>query len=133
MRLLLSIGISIWIAGGCLLGCSGTAVGAEAKHHVQTVVAVPSCHAHAKQANGAPSRAPSFAPAPRGMMKDCPLLTSATAATSKNSGHLPDPGRGPVSDLPLIAQTTVQSTTSRVVPYLPTRGPTYLRCCVFLI
>ena len=131
MRLLLSVSVSLWMAGGCLLGCGSVAVGAESKHEAQTVVAGESCHAkHAKQFT---KDGPSFAPAPRGTIKDCPLVVSAAAATSKNSGHVPEPARGPVSVLPLIEKTTVPSNTSLVVAYLPNRGPTHLRCCVFLI
>lgn len=136
VRFLLSVSVSIWMAGGCLFGCTGTAAAAEAKQEVQTVVAAQSCHAkHANHAKPAKQQtgAPSFTPTPSGMMKDCPLLTNATAATSKNNGHLPDPGRGPVSSLPLIEKTTVPPNTSLVVAYLPNRGPTHLRCCVFLI
>ena len=131
-RLLLAVGVSIWIAGGCLFGCTGTV--ASAQHEEQTVVASQSCHAaHQKNNSKQPKDVLTFAPAPRGTMKDCPLVANATAATSKNSGHLPDPGRGPVSALPLIEKTTVPSTPSLIVPFLPNRGPTYLRCCVFLI
>ena len=130
MRLLLSVSVSIWIAGGCLLGCGSVGIGAESK--LETIVAGESCHAkHAKQQ---PSKdVQSFAPAHRGMMQECPLVVNATAATSKNSGHVPDPGRGPVYAQPLIAKTTVQPNNSLVVAYLPNRGPTHLRCCVFLI
>ncbi len=128
VRLAIAFSVSIWMAGGCLLGCSRTAMGAEAQNHAQTVVARPSCH-QAKHSNGEPS----FTPAPRETVKECPLVVNATAATSKNSGHLPDPGRGPVFTLPLTEKTTVQSKTSLVVGFLPNRGPTHLRCCVFLI
>ena len=149
-KFLLSISVSIWMAGGCLFGCSGTAIGAETEHAAPTVVAGESCHtarshdccasqkpqkpkkkiaSNAKQPQGVPS----FTPAPRGMMKDCPLVVNATAATSKNNGHLPDPGRGPVSVQPLIEKKIEQPNTSLVVAFLPNRGPTHLRCCVFLI
>jgi hypothetical protein len=136
VRLLLSVGVSIWIAGGCLFGCTGTVAGAE--HEPQTVVEGHSCHA-AQQKNIAahaqqqPKGVPSFAPAPRGIPKDCPLAVSSTAATSKNSGHVPDPGRAPVFALPLIEKTFVPLKTSVAVGFLPNRGPTHLRCCVFLI
>ena len=131
-RLLLSVSVSMWIAGGCLFGCTGTVASAE--EEPQTVVASHSCHAaHQKDNSKQPTGVPSFAPAPRGMMKDCPLAVGATAATSKNNGHVPDPGRAPVSALPLIERTTAQSNTSLVAAYLPNRGPTHLRCCVFLI
>ena len=47
VRLLLSVSISIWIAGGCLFGCTGTVIGAE--HEAPTIVASQSCHgAHEK-------------------------------------------------------------------------------------
>ena len=133
MRLLLSLTVSIWLAGGCLLGCSNTAVGAESRHEAQTVVAHHSCHSKMASNSEQPKGVPSFAPAPRGMTKDCPLAVSATAATSKNSGHVPDPGRAPVSAVPLVERITVQPNTSLVTAYLPNRGPTHLRCCVFLI
>ena len=132
VRLLLSVSVSIWIAGGCLFGCTGTVVGAE--EQPQTVVTGHSCHAkHQKDNSKQSTGVPSFAPAPREMMKDCPLAVGATAATSKNRGHVPDPGRAPVSVLPLVEKTTVQSNTPLVAAYLPNRGPTHLRCCVFLI
>ena len=130
VQMLVTVSMSLWMAGGCLFGCSTTANGAQQE---QTGVAAPSCHAkHFKHAQQ-PSGVPSFAPAPRQTMKDCPLVVNGTAATSKNSGHVPDPGRGPVSALPLIEKTIVQSNSSLVVEYLPNRGPTHLRCCVFLI
>lgn len=130
VRLLMSVGLSVWIAGGCLFSCTGTVNGAQQE---QTVVAAPSCHAKHFKKSEQPTGVPAFAPAPLQTMKDCPLVVNATAATSKNSGHLPDPGRGPVSAVPLIEKTIVQSNSSLVVAYLPNRGPTHLRCCVFLI
>ena len=133
MRLLLSASISIWMTGGCLFGCSGTAVGAASEHEAQTIVAHHSCHAKMASNSEQPKDVASFAPAPRGMMKDCPLVVNATAATSKNSGHEPHPGRAPVSTPLLVENKIEQSNTAHVVAYLPNRGPTHLRCCVFLI
>lgn len=155
MRLLLALSVSVWMAGGCLFGCSNKAMGAgleeESGNSAQTIVAGESCHAQrshdccghaAKQqkpkkkiaGNAKPPKGlPTFVPAPPGMMKDCPLVVNTTAATSKSSGHLPTPGRGPVSVLPLIENKTEQSNTSLLISYVPNRGPTHLRCCVFLI
>jgi hypothetical protein len=156
MRLLLSLSVSIWMAGGCLFGC-GTAVAAdlEADDSSQTVVAGESCHASAPSSHDCcaaqkpakkkpakkkiasntkqPQGLPALLPPPRGMMKDCPLVVNGTAATSKNSGHVPDPGREPVAVLPLVEMKTDQLNISRVKSFLPNRGPTHLRCCVFLI
>ena len=128
LRFLLAFSVSLWMAGGCVFGCSNTtAMAAESEHEAP---AVQSCHAkHAKrQPHGL-----SFAPAPREMMKDCPLVVNATAITAKNSDHMPGPGRVPVAALPLIENTTQHSHISDFCDYLPNRGPTHLRCCVFLI
>jgi hypothetical protein len=132
LRFLLAFSVSLWMAGGCVFGCSNTtAMAAESEHEAQTVAAVSSCHAkHAKQQ---PQGVASFAPAPREMMKDCPLVVNATAVTAKNSDHLPGPGRVSVAALPLVENTTRHSNISYVCEYLPNRGPTHLRCCVFLI
>jgi hypothetical protein len=139
VRLLLSVSVSFWIAGGCLFGCTGSAIGAE--HEGPTVVASQSCHGSHEKNETTSSKAtqtskpgvPSFSPASHGTMKDCPLSVSSTAATSKSSGHLPDPGRGPVATLPLLAKKSEPANIPQVVSFLPNRGPTHLRCCVFLI
>lgn len=148
VRLLLSVSVSIWMAGGCLFGCSNNAVAHELDDSTPTVVAGESCHtshshdccATKKQpkkqivrSSQLPIAGPSFAQLPHGMMKDCPLVVNATAAISKNSSHLPDPARGPIAVLPFVETRSEKSDTFLVVPYLPNRGPTYLRCCVFLI
>lgn len=146
VRLLLALSVSIWMAGGCLFGCSGSAMAAATEDDVQTVVAGDNCNSarshdcctrpKATQTESSPKQPegiPSFVPAPRGMMKDCPLVVNATAATSKNSGHVPEPGREPVSAVLLIENNTEHANTVSVVSFLPNRGPTHLRCCVFLI
>lgn len=147
VRLFLAVSVSIWMAGGCLFGCSSSALAHESDDSAQTIVAGESCHtthshdccatkkqkkqilSHSQQS----AAGPSFVPVSRGMMKDCPLVVNATAATSKNSSQLPDPARDPVTVLPFIETTSEQSDTFLVVPFPPNRGPTYLRCCVFLI
>jgi hypothetical protein len=147
VRLFLAVSVSIWMAGGCLFGCSNSAMAHDLGDSAQAVVAGDSCHASRShdccaakkrkkqivRSAQQPVAAPSLAQLPRGMVKDCPLVVNATAAISKNSGHLPDPARGPVAVLPLIATASEQSDTFLVVPVLLYRGPTYLRCCVFLI
>lgn len=147
MRLFLAVSVSIWMAGGCLFGCSSNVMAHESEDSAQTIVAGDSCHSarsHDCCATQKPKKqiardsqrqtaGPSFVPTPRGMMKDCPLVVNATAATSKSSSNLPDPARGPVAVLPFVETAFEQSDTFLVVPVLPNRGPTYLRCCVFLI
>lgn len=136
LRLTLVFSVSLWMAGGCLLGCGNSAMGAElskSSSSAQTIVSGHSCHHAAKNETKAPKGVPSFMPAPRGMMQDCPLAASATAVTAKNSNHVPDPGSAPVASLPLIDHETVQFASSSLIPIPPNRGPTYLRCCVLLI
>jgi hypothetical protein len=127
-RYLLSISLSFWMVGTCLLGCTSTAVAAAPEHDAPAVANVPSCHMARHTSN-----LPNVAATPRGMMQECPLVVNATAATSKSSGHVPDPGRVPVVALPLLEKTFVLSNTPHVIGFLPNRGPTHLRCCVFLI
>ena len=148
VRLMLSISVSIWMAGGCLFGCSNTTMAAE--NPVPTIEAGESCHVvrpanshdccasqqpkpQTKPTVPQPEGVTSFAPTPRGMMQDCPLVTNATAATSKSSAYGPDPGQAPVAVLPKLQKQTQFVDSTLVVPFLPNRGPTHLLCCVFLI
>ena len=132
VRLLLAVSVSLWMAGGCLLGCANSAMGAETTQSSENVIeAGSSCHArHAKQEL---LGVPSFVPSPRGIMNECPLVVNSTAVTSKNSTYVPEPGRGPITALPSFEKQIVHKDNTRVAPFLPNRGPTHLRCCVFLI
>lgn len=150
VRLLLAISVSIWMAGGCLFGCANSAMGAEVAPISEAVVdAGNSCHAkrshdcciaakpkakkHVAVSLKQLAGVPSFVPAPRGMMSECPLVVNSTAVTSKNSTHVPDPGRAPVAALPSFEKQAEITNNTHVASFLPNRGPTHLRCCVFLI
>ena len=138
IRPLLAVSVSIWMAGGCFFGCTSTTMGAEVSHESRhSVDAVPSCHAkrshHASNLNQQLAALPSFVPTPSGMMNECPLVVSSTAATSKNSIEMPDPARGAVTALPSFEKQTNHTDNTLVVTFPPNRGPTHLRCCVFLI
>ena len=148
VRLLLAFSVSIWMAGGCLFGCSNSVIAANViDDSVPTVEAGESCHAmqsHHCCATKKPKKQvirnrrqtdalPSFLPAPLDLMKDCPLVVNATAAISKNSTHVPDPGRVSVAVLPTFEKQTSHPDNVAVVSFLPDFGPTHLRCCVFLI
>ena len=148
VRLLLAFSVSIWMAGGCLFGCSNSAIAADVvEESIPTTEAGESCHVvqshHCCAAKKPKKQAvrnlrqpvglPSFAPGPHDMMKDCPLAVNATAATSKNSAQAPDPGRTPVAELPSFEKQTTHADDASVVSFLPNRDPTHLRCCVFLI
>jgi hypothetical protein len=146
VRLLLTVSVSIWMAGGCLFGCTTGAMGAEPADEA-AVVAGASCHAmpsHDCCDTTKPKKqttsnlkllegVASFIPAPRGMMKDCPLGVNATAATTKGGIYLPEPARGPVAALPAFEKPPLQTEYPQVVPFLHNRGSTHLQCCVFLI
>jgi hypothetical protein len=147
VRLLLSISVSIWMAGGCLFGCGNSTMAAEIDDST-TIEAGESCHtvrsgheccASQKPKKQSPRKVKqpegvtSFAPTPRGMMNDCPLVTNATAATSKNTTNVPDPERTSVSTLPQLEKQTQTPDNALVVPVRPNRGSTHLLCCVFLI
>jgi len=146
LRLCLSALVSIWMAGGCLFGCS-SAMAAVSESVNAAVESAESCHAKRsheccstakpKQRLASNSKflegVATFIPAPLGMMKDCPLIVGSTAATAKNSTHVPDPGRAPVAALPSFEKKTEFPDNTLVRSFLPNRGPTHLRCCVFLI
>lgn len=145
-RLTLAISVSLWMAGaGCLLGCSNAvhASPQNSKDEVNTVVADGSCaakHSHdccaKKKKTAASSETELLVPeikAGPGSMKDCPLAINSSAVVSK--------ARSDASD-----QSLAREISSFVVPKLSNnfssrsseslllnRGPTYLRCCVFLI
>jgi hypothetical protein len=136
VRLLAAVAVSMWLAGGCLFGCTNTAMAAdvasEANQH-------ESCHAkphHAKQRKINVRFNETFAgvsSVPRGSITECPLMISATAAVSKSSSNSPDllGATAAVVSLPVTAS---QLTQKQIVdPFMPNRGPTYLRCCVLLI
>ena len=134
VRLLLSVSVSIWMAGGCLFGCTTGAMGAEPAQK-NAVGHAASCHVNKHIASNLKlvEGVAYFVPAPGGMMKDCPLGVNATAAISKSSAYSPEPAPGPVATLPSFEKQTLHTEYARVVPFLPNRGSTHLQCCVFLI
>jgi len=130
VRLLLAVSVSLWMAGGCMFGCASSTMGAEMAQSSENVIeAGMSCHAKHSQVAGVPS----FVPSPRGMVNECPLVVNSTAVTSKNSTHVPDPGRGPIAALPSFEKQIAHTDNIPVAPFRPDRGLTHLRCCVFLI
>ena len=157
VRLLLAFCVSIWLAGGCLLGCGNMAMAAPSDEQ-SNEAAVEGASCHTAQAHHCCSKAPakqtspakqakltkqtrialtesflSLSSMPGGMMNDCPLAMRGTAITSKVSNNAPDSDHATTSRLP-VANVNGELTQKHVVALLvPNRGPTYLRCCVFLI
>lgn len=134
-----------------MFGCGEMAMGAtlESGEAASLVVSGESCEtgkshdccarkkALPKKQNASTSKPPKGSQTlkgfPRGMMKDCPLAANATAVASKFNGHEPGPGRDPVSVTPVVDNKFEQSNALFAVGHIPNRGPTHLRCCVFLI
>jgi hypothetical protein len=156
-RSVVVIAVSLWMAGGCLFGCSSNAMGAEvsqsmsavptASHHV---VAHHGCHAaHSispaegsgptQAGNAAPAgsavrtRSAALAGVPHGMNGECPLAMSATAVASKKSTNAPEQARSQVAALPKMESGAELTHPTFEISFLPNRGPTHLRCCVFRI
>jgi hypothetical protein len=147
VRLLLAASVSMWLAGGCIFGCSNMAMGAHVSDATETPAAsAESCHAKRSHDCCAKPKAKkhvvtkvklegvtSFAPAPAGAMNDCPLLGGSTAATSKNNTVVPDPERALVTTLPSFEKQNSFAEKAFVAPFLRNRGSTHLLACVFLI
>lgn len=147
IRLLLTVSVSIWLAGGCLLGCGNMAMAAAQNGDEQTAVEAESCHSAqehhccskpqpVKQSAIDPKLTESLlalASVPRGLMTDCPLAMSATAIIAKANSNPPDSDQTTKAELPLTAGHREMRQKHFVTPLNPNRGPTYLRCCVFLI
>ena len=147
VRLLLAISVSIWLAGGCLFGCSNMAVAAS--ETAQPEVEGESCHvAHTHDCctKPKPRKQTKVRPAvnfnetfagvssgPREGMSECPLMIGATAVVSKNSSNSPEFIGTTTAALPFAFSDGELTPKQIVDPFLPNRGPTYLRCCVFLI
>jgi hypothetical protein len=159
-RLLLALSVSVWMAGGCLFGCSnGEVMAAEVSpeaNESSAAVSGESCNRNrqhdcctrptatkvkkqiARRHRPAQS-IPTLATSPSALtglphgMKDCPLMTNATAVTAKSNGNLPEAGSATVVLLPTSNTSEQTVFTPDRSSFVPNRGPTHLRCCVFLI
>lgn len=151
IRLLLAVAVSVWLAGGCLLGCGNAAMAAQPSDDQSSQAAVEGESCHAAQAHhccSKPKAKPAklstinpkltepllaVTPVPHGPMGDCPLAMGATATTAKASSNSTDLTHANNAELPLTAGNGELLQKHFVAPLVPNRGPTYLRCCVFLI
>ena len=150
LRLSLAISVSLWMAGaGCLLGCSSEthAASTVSAESTETIVAADSCtspshdccakmkaHKASVAENPQTNLSESQVRAHESpMIESCPMAVNASAIVSKNRAEISKASVAQTIEAPL--PSTVIATSSRNVerPSLPNRGPTYLRCCVFLI
>ena len=149
VRLLLAVSVAVWLAGGCIFGCTNSAMASEARADESTQAAVEgeSCHvaqAHHCCSKAKPAKKTKIDPklteslltlnsVPRGMMSDCPLAVNATAVPAKKNSNAPELAQATKAELPIPTESIVLPQKHVVAPPLSNRGPTYLRCCVFLI
>jgi hypothetical protein len=150
LRFVLVITVSLWMAGaGCLLGCSNEAQASSLnlQSSTETIVAKESCassshHCCAKNKSRQTSSAKPVDPRlqhqllalPTPVSEKCPLAVNASAVSVKVGAEL--------SKAPLTRAVETPEVDTRPVsrtyfgfnkPHLLNRGPTHLRCCVFLI
>ena len=152
LRLSLAISVSLWMAGaGCLLGCSNEthAASSASVESVDTVVATDSCasahshdccakkKAHHTTAAGNDSKSDPTEPLLEAhqsqMIESCPMAVNASAIVSKSRAKISKASVAKTIEAPLPSMVVTTASRSVDRPSVPNRGPTYLRCCVFLI
>lgn len=152
LRLALAISVSLWMAGaGCLLGCSNETHASSSApiESVETVVAEDSCASSShdccakKKAHQASTKANDVGsdllgssqvrPTHSSMMKSCPMAVSASAIVSKGGAYTSMASVAKTVQAPLPSTSVVSPFCGTERLSLYNRGPTYLRCCVFLI
>jgi len=151
LRFALATSVSLWMAGaGCLLGCSKDihASSTASIESEDTVVAEHSCassshdccakkkaHQESTAANSAhtDSSATQVRPTQSSMIESCPMAVNASAIVSKGRAETPKASIAKTIEAPLPSTVLANYSGDVDPPHLHNRGPTYLRCCVFLI
>jgi hypothetical protein len=150
VRLLLAVSVSLWLAGGCLVGCGNMATAApKGDRASQTAAEGESCHSAQKHhccSKSKPAKQSTstidlkltksflaLTSVPSDMMRDCPLAMNGTAIASKANTSSPESTQGTNAELPFTTGNGALPQKHVIAPLVPNRGPTYLRCCVFLI
>jgi len=152
-RVMLAASVSFWMTGAaCIWGCNNNALAAAAREQQQTArtVAGRSCHSSQssdssrhhccsrKSSKDVASDAQSanlgsLEVSTEAMMNECPLAVIATAVVFKAKTHSAEATQASVVNLPGV-DNDVHPQRFHFAPLQAfTRGPTYLRCCVFLI
>jgi hypothetical protein len=151
LRLSLAISVSLWMAGaGCLLGCSNEAHASSTAsiESAETVVAEHSCasSSHDCCAKKKAQQESTTATNPQtdlsaievpstqsSRMESCPMAVNASAIVSKGRAETPKASIVKTIEAPLPSTALANYSRDVDPPHLHNRGPTYLRCCVFLI
>ena len=150
LRFLLVITVSLWMAGaGCWMGCRNEAQASSLnlQSSTETIVAQDSCASashHCCARNKARQTSASnpvdvqlqhqLLALPSPMFGNCPMAVNASAVSVKVGTEL---SKAPLTRA-VETPTADTSSVSRTYfgfdqPHLLNRGPTHLRCCVFLI
>jgi hypothetical protein len=149
LRLFLAVSVSAWMAGaGCLLGCSNEAHATpSAGSAVETIAAGHPCamsHSHDCCVNKRKARTASLVPSnsnsqiqvsaiPSRALESCPMAVNAAAILSKAHSDSSNVALTRSEGLPCADYSAPPPLTSVDTSNLFNRGPTYIRCCVFLI
>jgi len=148
-RLALAITVSAWMAGaGCLFGCSNEIhASSSTASSVETIVATDSCaasHSHdccAKKRNASGTNSVTsnangqvlVSALPSRAMETCPMAVSASAIVSKSHADSSNVAVTKRVELPCATNIAVPAHRSVNTSNVFNRGPTYIRCCTFLI
>jgi len=146
LRLLLAISVSLWISGaGCLWGCSKMAMASTSQPSVrESSVTAHSCHAKAHDCCAKKSRQTGVSQINlpnlsalgvlnEGMMTECPMAVNASAIVSKANPTSLDTTQVNVVAIPFYKVSSSYRVAAAPPVEFLNRGPTYLRCCTFLI
>ena len=133
-RIVIAIGVSLWMTSGCLLTCSKGEV-----RPVELTRSINGSHSCCHRPLSKKSRA--SRPTTKdtalianltGSAKECPLAANANAIAAKKSGA----SGGAAAATAVVPNLASRSERSPVVfssSSFCNPSPTYLRCCVFLI
>jgi hypothetical protein len=150
IRVMLAVSVSFWMTGAaCIWGCNNNALAAAAREHQQTARSLNgrSCHSSessthhccsGKSSKEVASNAQSanlggLEASTEALMNEYPLAVIATAVVFKAKTHSADTTQTSVVNLPGVDKDVHPQRFHFAPIQAFTRGPTYLRCCVFLI
>jgi hypothetical protein len=147
---MLAVSVSFWMTGAaCIWGCNNNALAAAAREHQQTARSLNarSCHSSAveyspllfrkvfkrSRSDAQSANLGGLEASTEAVMNECPLAVIATAVVFKAKTHSADTTQTSVVNLPGVDKDVHPQRFHFAPIQAFTRGPTYLRCCVFLI
>jgi len=143
---MLALSLSFWMTGAaCMWGCgNSSASAARIESPGAKAIAGRSCHSltHNCCAKKSPARIDSAIQSlqssgleisTEAVMSDCPLSVIGSAVVTKTKAGDTDGNQISVGALPKFERTVQSEPFCATSLQSCNRGPTYLRCCVFLI